>query len=63
VIAFGIAISTVLGRFVIPIYYILGERIRDRGTRPSPEPELSHPVTKVPLATIAATTAEARLCE
>lgn len=27
VIAFGIAISTVLGRFVIPIYYVLGERI------------------------------------
>ena len=30
VIAFGIAISTVLGRFVIPIYYVLGERIGDR---------------------------------
>lgn len=27
VIAFGIAVSTVLGRFVIPIYYVLGERI------------------------------------
>ncbi len=25
VIAFGIAVSTVLGRFVIPIYYVLGE--------------------------------------
>ncbi|APW60394.1 efflux RND transporter permease subunit [Paludisphaera borealis] len=29
VIAFGIAVSTVLGRFVIPIYYVLGERIGD----------------------------------
>ncbi len=29
VIAFGIAMSTVLGRFVIPIYYVLGERIID----------------------------------
>ena len=27
VIAFGILISTVLGRFVIPIYYVLGERL------------------------------------
>jgi multidrug efflux pump subunit AcrB len=27
VIAFGIAISTVLGRFVIPVYYVLGERL------------------------------------
>ena len=30
VIAFGIAVSTVLGRFVIPIYYVLGERLIDR---------------------------------
>ena len=29
VIAFGIAISTVLGRFVIPVYYVLGERLID----------------------------------
>lgn len=29
VIAFGIAVSTVLGRFVIPIYYVLGERLGD----------------------------------
>ncbi len=28
VIAFGIAISTVLGRMVIPVYYVLGERLR-----------------------------------
>jgi len=27
VIAFGIAISTVLGRFIIPTYYVLGERL------------------------------------
>jgi HAE1 family hydrophobic/amphiphilic exporter-1 len=27
VIAFGIAVSTILGRFVIPIYYVLGERL------------------------------------
>ena len=30
VIAFGMLISTVLGRFVIPIYYVLGERISQR---------------------------------
>jgi HAE1 family hydrophobic/amphiphilic exporter-1 len=29
VIAFGIAVSTILGRFVIPIYYVLGERAID----------------------------------
>jgi HAE1 family hydrophobic/amphiphilic exporter-1 len=29
VIAFGIAVSTVLGRFVIPVYYVLGERAID----------------------------------
>jgi hydrophobe/amphiphile efflux-1 (HAE1) family protein len=33
VIAFGIAVSTVLGRFVIPIYYVLGERIIDHFAR------------------------------
>jgi Na+-driven multidrug efflux pump len=27
VIAFGMLISTILGRFVIPIYYVLGERL------------------------------------
>ena len=36
VIAFGIAVSTILGRFVIPIYYVLGERLRLLGTHPSP---------------------------
>jgi HAE1 family hydrophobic/amphiphilic exporter-1 len=29
VIGFGIAVSTILGRFVIPIYYVLGERLID----------------------------------
>ena len=44
VIAFGIAVSTILGRFVIPIYYVLGERLIDylasrraRSNRPRPE--------------------------
>ena len=27
VIAFGILVSTILGRFVIPVYYVLGERL------------------------------------
>ena len=36
VIAFGIAVSTILGRFVIPIYYVLGERLRDRGRAKGP---------------------------
>jgi hypothetical protein len=45
VIAFGIAVSTVLGRFVIPIYYVLGERIGALWRRsaapaqPGPSPE------------------------
>ncbi len=37
VIVFGILISTVLGRFVIPIYFVLGERLRDAVSGP-PEP-------------------------
>jgi hydrophobe/amphiphile efflux-1 (HAE1) family protein len=36
VIASGMLVSTVLGRFVIPIYYVLGERISQR-FRPQPE--------------------------
>ena len=37
VIAFGIAVSTVIGRLVIPVYYVLGERIRaGRGAAPTP---------------------------
>ena len=35
VIAFGIAVSTVLGRFVIPIYYVLGERLIGQPDRPA----------------------------
>ncbi len=45
VIAAGMLISTVLGRFVIPVYYVLGERIIHAfsRTRP-PEPEAAtHP--------------------
>jgi HAE1 family hydrophobic/amphiphilic exporter-1 len=35
VIASGMLISTILGRFVIPVYYVLGERIiRARGSAP-----------------------------
>ena len=36
VIAFGMLISTVLGRFVIPIYYVLGERLHGHGRPPAP---------------------------
>jgi hydrophobe/amphiphile efflux-1 (HAE1) family protein len=39
VIAFGIAVSTVLGRFVIPVYYVLGERLMDYFSRSAEEPE------------------------
>ena len=44
VIAFGIAVSTILGRFVIPIYYVLGERIIDHFARHSEgqAPTLGH---------------------
>ena len=34
VIVFGMLISTILGRFVVPVYYVLGERFRSRGERP-----------------------------
>src|SRR5438445_3043769 len=44
VIAFGIAVSTVLGRFVIPIYYVLGERLIGSGTR------AARPVQAIPAA-------------
>ena len=40
VIAFGIAVSTILGRFVIPIYYVLGERLIDYFARGRDEVEL-----------------------
>jgi hydrophobe/amphiphile efflux-1 (HAE1) family protein len=59
VIAFGIAVSTVLGRFVIPIYYVLGERLR--GPRPHPAPPSpappadgdAHPAAAIPAEPIA----------
>ncbi len=38
VIAFGILVSTVLGRFVIPVYYVLGERL----IRAFSRPEIDH---------------------
>jgi hydrophobe/amphiphile efflux-1 (HAE1) family protein len=40
VIAFGILISTILGRFVIPVYYVLGERLIARFAR-APEDEVA----------------------
>ena len=59
VIGFGIAVSTILGRFVIPIYYVLGERLidhlaRDRGesSRPRP-PVVNHPVVRHEPAAVA----------
>ena len=35
VIAFGMLVSTVLGRFIIPVYYVLGERLRDFRSPPA----------------------------
>ena len=43
VIAFGIAVSTILGRFVIPIYYVLGERLIDHFARGRGESNRPHP--------------------
>ncbi len=37
VIASGMLISTILGRFVIPVYYVLGERIIRYFSPPAPE--------------------------
>src|SRR5262249_13009056 len=62
VIAFGIAVSTVLGRFVIPIYYVLGERLRARGGpsgqpgAPSPAEGDGHTPSAVPAEPVAAGT-------
>jgi HAE1 family hydrophobic/amphiphilic exporter-1 len=45
VIAFGIAVSTILGRFVIPIYYVLGERLIDfLAGRRSDSRDVRHPI-------------------
>ncbi len=46
VIVFGIAVSTILGRIVIPVYYVLGERLRARGSGSAsghPAPAAAHP--------------------
>ena len=39
VIAFGMIVSTILGRFVIPVYYVLGERLIARFHREEPDEE------------------------
>ncbi|SIO04652.1 hydrophobe/amphiphile efflux-1 (HAE1) family protein [Singulisphaera sp. GP187] len=58
-IAFGIAISTVLGRFVIPIYYVLGERLRgsrshaDQSTPPTPPDGNGHTPRTIPAESVA----------
>jgi hypothetical protein len=55
VIAFGIAVSTVLGRFVIPIYYVLGERLRGPRTLPvRPEPPTPGDGDRLPAGAIPA---------
>ena len=60
VIAFGIAVSTVLGRFVIPIYYVLGERLRgyltrsDRVNPPAPADRDGAGRTSIPIETVTA---------
>jgi multidrug efflux pump subunit AcrB len=59
VIAFGIAVSTILGRFVIPIYYVLGERLRgprglpSRPIPPSPAEEDGFPLGTIPAEPVA----------
>jgi multidrug efflux pump subunit AcrB len=60
VIAFGIAVSTVLGRFVIPIYYVLGERLRGSSPHPAgtglatPTDDNGHTPVAIPDGTAAA---------
>ncbi len=44
VIAFGIAVSTVLGRLVIPVYYVLGERLRARRTTAGASSQAQHEI-------------------
>ena len=46
VIAFGILISTILGRFVIPIYYVLGERLIALFSRGSRDESTAAPMHK-----------------
>ena len=48
VIAFGILISTVLGRFVIPVYYVLGERLIRVFSHGEPEPDAEEEFEIVP---------------
>jgi HAE1 family hydrophobic/amphiphilic exporter-1 len=49
VIASGMLISTILGRFVIPIYYVLGERIIHYLSPPEPDAEpAAQPEAQVP---------------
>ncbi len=43
VIAFGILVSTVLGRFVIPVYYVLGERLIALSSRRAEDETISDP--------------------
>jgi HAE1 family hydrophobic/amphiphilic exporter-1 len=43
VIASGMLISTILGRFVIPVYYVLGERIIRYFSPPQAETSLPEP--------------------
>ena len=62
VIAFGMLVSTILGRFVIPVYYVLGERAIDLLTRlRHPEPDSPAPHAPEPdgHASIPATHSEA----
>ena len=46
VIAFGILISTILGRFVIPVYYVLGERLISLFSRSSDQETDSESLTR-----------------
>ncbi len=43
VIAFGILVSTILGRFVIPVYYVLGERLIAFSSRHTEDEPISDP--------------------
>jgi hydrophobe/amphiphile efflux-1 (HAE1) family protein len=43
VIAFGMIVSTILGRFVIPVYYVLGERLIAFASRRAEDETISDP--------------------